>query len=74
MKTILTEIFEFINTNDNSKEMYLVGWFEQNKNKLLQAEQEQIENAFDKGWNLFENKTKGNKYFGNSYFKEHYER
>jgi hypothetical protein len=73
MKTILTEIFCFIETNDNTKEMYLVDWFEQNKNKLLEAEKKQIEKSFNDGWKLFENKQKGNKYFGENYYKETYE-
>lgn len=72
MKTVLKEIFEYIELNDNSKEMYLIDWFEQNKIKLLEAEKQQIENAFDKGWNLFENKTKGNKYFGNNYYNDNF--
>lgn len=74
MKTILKEIFEYIELNENTKEMYLTQWFEINKMKLLEAEQKQIENAFDEGWKLFENKTKGNKYFGNNYYKEKYEK
>jgi len=73
MKTVLKEIFEYIELNDNTKEMYLIQWFEINKTKLLEAEKEQIENAFDEGWKLFENKTKGNNYFGNNYYKEQYE-
>jgi hypothetical protein len=72
MKTVLKEIFEYIELNDNSKEMYLVDWFEQNKNKLLEAEKKQIENSFNDGWKLFENKQKGNNYFGDIYFKEKY--
>ena len=45
MKTILNEIYEYLNTNDNTKEMYLIQWFEINKIKLLEAEKEQIKNG-----------------------------
>ena len=73
MKTVLKEIFEYIDLNDNSKEMYLVDWFEQNKTKLLEAEKIQIETAYNSGWTHQENRTKGNKYFGNNYYTENYE-
>jgi hypothetical protein len=72
MKTILNEIYEYLNTNDNTKEMYLIQWFEINKIKLLEAEKEQIENSYNAGWRDFENKTKGNKYFGNNYYNDNF--
>lgn len=72
MKTILNEIYEYLNTNDNTKEMYLIQWFEINKIKLLEAEKEQIENSYNAGWIDFENKTKRNKYFGNNYYNDNF--
>ena len=37
MKTILNEIYEYLNTNDNTKEMYLIQWFEINKTSICFA-------------------------------------
>jgi len=73
MKTILNEIYEHLNTNDNTKEMYLIQWFEINKIKLLEAEKEQIETAFSFGYKQGYERdltANGKKYYNTKFEKE----
>lgn len=72
-KTVLTEIFEYLEFQENSNPLYLINWLESNKEILLKREENEIKKAYHDGWVFAENKTKG-VYLEDKYFNDNYGR